>query len=122
MRRPRIAGLCGAAALALSLGLAGCGGGGDSSGGSPESAGQEQVDSQKKAVIDELVGELEATGDVTPTQIACLKDGFNGFSLEELTLLRDSEEGTEVPADVQDRILTIVTGCVLGESASPAAS
>ena len=115
MRRQRIAALGAAAVLALSFGLAACGGsssGGDSGGG----------DSAKQAVIDELIAELEQDGNVPAGQVACNKEGFNAFTIDELTLLRDSETDTEVPTELQDKILELITGCVLGESASPAAS
>lgn len=115
MRRQRIAALGAAAVLALSFGLAACGGsssGGDSGGG----------DSAKQAVIDELIAELEQDGNVPAGQVACIKEGFNAFTVDELTLLRDSETDTEVPTELQDKILELITGCVLGESASPAAS
>ncbi|MFM7210817.1 MAG: hypothetical protein ACKOYQ_02260 [Actinomycetota bacterium] len=115
MQRSRVAALGAAAVLALSLGLSACGGsssGGDTGG---DSAAKQQL-------IDELVGELESGGAVPPDQVACIKQGFNDFSVEELTVLRDSEADTEVPTELQDKILNLITGCVLGESASPAAS
>lgn len=115
MRRSRIVAIGLAAALSLSVGLTACGGsgsGGASGGG----------DTEKQALVDQLIGELESSGDVPPEQVACIKEGFNGFTLEELTALRDSEDSGEVPAELQDKILNVITGCVLGESASPAPS
>lgn len=109
MRRSRIMALALAVALSLSVGLTACSSGGSSGG----------ADSEKQALVDELIGELEASGDVPPEQVACIKEGFNDFTVEELTALRDSEDSGEVPTELQDKILNVITGCVLGESASP---
>ena len=116
MRPSRLAALGAAAVLTLSVGLTACGG--SSSGGDASASG----DAQKEAIIAELVADLESGGEVPPEQVTCIKSGFNDFTVDELTLLRDSETDTEIPAELQDKILNLITGCVVGESASPAAS
>ncbi len=115
MLRSRIVALGLAAALSLSVGLTACG----VSGSDGASGGG---DSEKQALVDQLIGELESSGNVPPEQVACIKEGFNGFTVEELTTLRDSEDSGEVPTELQDKILSVVTACVAGESASPAPS
>jgi hypothetical protein len=97
MARSRIATLATAAAAAALLTLTACGGGGASS--------------ENSAIIDELMTEI---GDQEmPTEIQdCIREGLSGYSTEELTALRDGETDADVPMELQDKVITMMTGCV----------
>ena len=97
MARSRIATLATAAAAAALLTLTACGGGGASS--------------ENSAIIDELMTEI---GDQDmPTEIQdCIREGLSGYSTEELTALRDGETDADVPMELQDKVITMMTGCV----------
>lgn len=97
MARSRIATLATAAAAAALLTLTACGGGGSSS--------------ENSAIIDELMTEI---GDQEmPTEIQdCIREGLSGYSTEELTALRDGETDADVPMELQDKVITMMTGCV----------
>jgi hypothetical protein len=97
MGRSRIASIATAAAAAALLTLTACGGGGSSS--------------ENSAIIDELMTEI---GDQDmPTEVQdCIREGLSGYSTEELTALRDGETDADVPAELQDKVITMMTGCV----------
>jgi hypothetical protein len=97
MARSRIATLATAAAAAALLTLTACGGGGASS--------------ENSAIIDELMTEI---GDQEmPTEIQdCIREGLSGYSTEELTALRDGETDADVPMELQEKVITMMTGCV----------
>jgi hypothetical protein len=42
----------------------------------------------------------------------CIKQGLSGFSTEELTALRDGETDTDVPVELQDKVIEMMTSCV----------
>lgn len=97
MARSRIATLATAAAAAALLTLTACGGGGSSS--------------ENSAIIDELM--IEIGDQEMPTEIQdCIREGLSGYSTEELTALRDGETDADVPMELQDKVITMMTGCV----------
>jgi hypothetical protein len=42
----------------------------------------------------------------------CIKQGLSGFSTEELTALRDGETDADVPVELQDKVVSLLTGCI----------
>ena len=42
----------------------------------------------------------------------CIKQGLSGFSTEELTALRDGETDADVPAELQTKVVDLLTGCI----------
>lgn len=98
MNRTRLATLATAAAAAALLTLTACGGGGGSS-------------TDNSALIDELMAEI-GEGDMPAETKDCIKQGLSGFSTEELTTLRDGEADADVPVELQDKVIAMMTGCV----------
>ena len=98
MNRTRLATLATAAAAAALLTLTACGGGGGSS-------------TDNSALIDELMAEI-GEGDMPAETKGCIKQGLSGFSTEELTTLRDGEADADVPVELQDKVIAMMTGCV----------
>lgn len=48
-----------------------------------------------------------------PTEIQdCIREGLSGYSTEELTALRDGETDADVPMELQEKVITMMTGCV----------
>jgi hypothetical protein len=43
----------------------------------------------------------------------CIKQGLSGFSTEELTTLRDGQTDSDVPAELQDKVIEMMTTCVM---------
>ena len=113
MRSSRVLAASAAALTVLSLGLAGCGGSSSSGGG----------DSEKQAVIDQLMSELSNDGTITDDQKNCLRGKFDEFSIEDLKTIRDSSSDTEVPQALQEKVINMVMECVMpSDAASPMAS
>jgi len=98
MNRTRLASLATAAAAAALLTLTACGGGGGSS-------------TDNSALVDELMAEI-GDGDMPAETKDCIKQGLSGFSTEELTTLRDGEADADVPVELQDKVIAMMTGCV----------
>lgn len=98
MNRTRLATLATAAAAAALLTLTACGGGGGSS-------------TDNSALVDELMAEI-GDGDMPAETKDCIKQGLSGFSTEELTTLRDGEADADVPVELQDKVIAMMTGCV----------
>ena len=98
MNRPRLASLATAATAAALLTLTACGGGGGSS-------------TDNSALVDELMAEI-GDGDMPAETKDCIKQGLSGFSTEELTTLRDGEADADVPVELQDKVIAMMTGCV----------
>ena len=114
MRSPRVLAASVAALAVISLGLVACGGSGGDSGG---------ADSEKQAVVDQLMSELSGDGTITEDQKNCLRGKFNDFSIEDLKTIRDSQSDTEVPQALQEKVINMVMECVMPtEGASPSAS
>jgi len=84
-----------ALAAAAALTLTACGGGG---------VNREQL-------TDELVSELEASGDYTNEQITCIADGLGSFSDAELEDI-DSGEPSEA---VSEKLIDMLSDCLLAE-------
>jgi hypothetical protein len=97
MKRTRIATLATAAAAAVLLTLTACGGGGSST--------------DNSALVDELMAEIGDEGMPAGAK-DCIKKGLSGFSTEELTMLRDGEADSDVPVELQDKVIAMMTGCV----------
>lgn len=41
-----------------------------------------------------------------------MRSGLEGYSDDELTSLQDSGNESEIPLDLQDKVITLVTGCL----------
>lgn len=98
MSRSRLATIATAAAAAALLTLTACGGGGDST-------------TDNSALVDELMTEIGDEG-MPEGAKDCIKQGLSGFSTEELTALRDGETDADVPVDLQDKVVSLLTGCI----------
>ncbi len=98
MRRSRLVMTATAAAAAALLTLTACGGGGGSS-------------TDNSALVDELMAEIGDEG-MPEGAKDCIKQGLSGFSTEELTALRDGETDSDVPVELQDKVVSLLTGCV----------
>ena len=98
MRRTRIATIATAAAAAALLTLTACGGGGDST-------------TDNSALVDELMTEIGDEG-MPEGAKDCIKQGLSGFSTEELSALRDGETDADVPVELQNKVIEMMTTCV----------
>ncbi len=98
MSRSRLATIATAAAAAALLTLTACGGGGDST-------------TDNSALVDELMTEIGDEG-MPEGAKDCIKQGLSGFSTEELTALRDGETDADVPVELQDKVVSLLTGCI----------
>jgi hypothetical protein len=98
MSRSRLATIATAAAAAALLTLTACGGGGEST-------------TDNSALVDELMTEIGDEG-MPEGAKDCIKQGLSGFSTEELTTLRDGETDTDVPVELQDKVVSLLTGCI----------
>lgn len=116
MRSPRLVAASAAALLVLSLGVTACGG--SSSGGSSSAS----ADSAKQALVDDLMAQLEGDGTITDEQKTCLRDQFGGFTIDELTTIKDSSDGSNVPQALQDKVVNMVLTCVGGQTGAPSPS
>lgn len=99
MSRSRLATIATAAAAAALLTLTACGGGGSES------------TTDNSALVDELMAEIGDEGMPEGAQ-DCIKQGLSGFSTEELTTLRDGETDADVPAELQTKVVDLLTGCI----------
>jgi hypothetical protein len=102
MRRARVISVATAAAAAALLTLSACGGGG---GGS----------SDRQASIDALMEEISADGGMTEEQQGCIRTGLEGLSDDELETLKTGENDSDVPAELQDKVVTFMTDCLMPE-------
>lgn len=98
MSRSRLATIATAAAAAALLTLTACGGSGDST-------------TDNSALVDELMTEIGDEG-MPEGAKDCIKQGLSGFSTEELTALRDGETDADVPVELQDKVVSLLTGCI----------
>ena len=98
MSRSHLATIATAAAAAALLTLTACGGGGDST-------------TDNSALVDELMTEIGDEG-MPEGAKDCIKQGLSGFSTEELTTLRDGQSDTDVPVELQDKVVSLLTGCI----------
>lgn len=99
MGRSRIASLATAAAAAALLTLTACGGGGGES------------TSDNAAIVDELMAEIGTDG-MPAGATDCIRQELSGYSTEELTALRDGETDADVPAELQAKVIEMMTGCI----------
>ena len=99
MSRSRLATIATAAAAAALLTLTACGGGGGDS------------TTDNAALVDELMAEIGDEG-MPEGAKDCIKQGLSGFSTEELTALRDGETDADVPAELQTKVVDLLTGCI----------
>jgi hypothetical protein len=99
MSRSRLATIATAAVAAALLTLTACGGGGDTS-------------NDNSALVDELMTEIGDEG-MPEGAKDCIKQGLSGFSTEELTTLRDGQTDSDVPAELQDKVIEMMTTCVM---------
>ena len=86
-------------ACAAGLALTACGGGGSES------------TTDNSALVDELMTEIGDEG-MPEGAKDCIKQGLSGFSTEELTALRDGETDADVPAELQTKVVDLLTGCI----------
>ena len=98
MSRSRLATIATAAAAAALLTLTACGGGSGST-------------TDNSALVDELMAEIGDEG-MPEGAKDCIKQGLSGFSTEELTTLRDGETDSDVPTELQDKVISLLTGCI----------
>lgn len=84
---------------ALSFGLTACGGG----------------SSERDATIDSLMQQMVEGGGITEQQQACVREGLEGYSDEELSILQTGETDADVPADLQAKVVSMMTTCLMGE-------
>jgi hypothetical protein len=98
MSRSRLATIATAAVAAALLTLTACGGGGDTS-------------NDNSALVDELMTEIGDEG-MPEGAKDCIKQGLSGFSTEELTTLRDGQTDSDVPVELQDKVIQMMTTCV----------
>ncbi len=98
MTRTRLATIATSAAAAALLTLTACGGGGGSS-------------TDNSAIVDELMVEIGDEGMPEAAQ-ECIREGLSGYSTEELTALRDGETDADVPAELQTKVIELLTGCI----------
>ena len=96
MKRTRLAATVTAAAAAALLTLTACGG---------------SSSSDNTARVDELMAEIGDEG-MPEGAKDCIKQGLSGFSTEELTALRDGESDSDVPVELQEKVVNLLTGCV----------
>jgi len=101
MGRSRIITFATAAAAAALLTLSACGGGGESS-------------TDNSALVDELMAEIGDQG-MPEGATNCIREGLSGYSTEELTALRDGETDADVPVELQDKVIELMTTCVTAE-------
>jgi hypothetical protein len=78
-----------------------CGGGGESS-------------TDNSALVDELMAEIGDQG-MPEGATNCIREGLSGYSTEELTALRDGETDADVPVELQDKVIELMTTCVTAE-------
>ena len=97
MTRTRLASVATAAAAAALLTLPACGGGGSST--------------DNSALVDELMVEIGDEG-MPDGAKDCIRQGLSGYSTEELTALRDGETDADVPAELQTKVIELLTGCI----------
>ncbi len=98
MSRSRIATIATAAVAAALLTLTACGGGGGSS-------------TDNSALVDEIMAEIGDEG-MPEGAKDCIKQGLSGYSTEELTALRDGETDADVPVELQEKVIAMMTSCV----------
>ena len=105
MRSTRVVAAVAASLTVLTLGLTGCGGGG---GG----------DSEKQALVDSLMNELSGDGTITEDQKSCLRGKFDEFTVDELNTLKNSQNDSEVPQALQEKVINMVMECVMPTDAA----
>lgn len=66
---------------------------------------------EREAVVDELMTEIGDEG-MPEGAKDCIKQGLSGLSTEELTALRDGETDADVPVDLQDKVVSLLTRCI----------
>lgn len=98
MTRTRLATIATSAAAAALLTLTACGGGGGSS-------------TDNSALVDELMVEIGDEG-MPEGSKECIREGLSGYSTEELTALRDGETDADVPAELQTKVIELLTNCI----------
>ena len=98
MSRSRLATIATAAVAAALLTLTACGGG--------------DTSTDNSALVDELMTEIGDEG-MPEGAKDCIKQGLSGFSTEELTTLRDGQTDSDVPAELQDKVIEMMTTCVM---------
>ena len=96
MTRTRLASVVTAAAAAALLTLTACGGGSST---------------DNSALVDELMVEIGDEG-MPDGAKDCIRQGLSGYSTEELTALRDGETDADVPAELQTKVIELLTGCI----------
>jgi hypothetical protein len=98
MTRTRLATIATAAAAAALLTLTACGGGGEST-------------TDNSALVNDLMAEIGDEG-MPEGAKECIREGLSGYSTEELTALRDGETDADVPVELQEKVVALLTSCV----------
>lgn len=76
-----------------------------------ESASAAPPSPDNSALVDELMVEIGDEG-MPEGASECIRTGLSGFSTEELTALRDGETDADVPAALQEKVVSLLTGCI----------
>lgn len=63
------------------------------------------------ALVDELMAEIGDEG-MPEGATDCIRQGLSGYSTEELTALRDGETDADVPVELQEKVIAMMTSCV----------
>lgn len=96
MRGKRMMVMAAGALAAASLVLTGCGGGSSS---------------DNTALVDQLMNEIGDQG-MDDTAKSCIRDSLSGYSTEDLELLANGETDADIPADLQEKVVTMMMTCL----------
>ena len=96
MRGKRIMILTAGAFAAGVLALTGCGGGSSS---------------DNTALVDQLMNDID-DGSMDATVKSCIRDSLSGYSTEDLELLANGETDADIPADLQEKVVTMMMTCL----------
>jgi hypothetical protein len=88
-----------ACAAAIVLSLSACGGGEDTS--------------QRQESIDSLMQEMSESG-IPESERECIRTGLDDFSDEELVTLQTGQDESDVPVELQDKVVSMMTNCLMG--------
>ena len=57
--------------------------------------------------------EISADGGITEEQQGCVRTGLEGLSDDELAQLKDGENDADVPTELQDKVISFMTDCLM---------
>lgn len=97
MRSGRLITMAAGVLAATSLVLTGCGGGGSSS--------------DNTALVDDLMSQIGDQG-LTDSAKTCIRDALSGYTTQELEALKNGETDADVPAELQTKVVEMMTTCI----------